>query len=48
MDGGQTLAVLLKGEAQNNVPRSVIQEGHEVLKEVPEGDAIRYFIRKKL
>ena len=47
--GGAELAVRLReGEALSNVPRSLRQEGHEILSLEPEaGDIHRLVVRKK-
>ena len=39
--------ILDDGEPISNVPRSVKDEGHKVLKVEPEGDRYRVFIEKK-
>ena len=48
MDEGQILQVHINdGEPVQNVPRSVKEEGHEVLKLVPNGDGtFELYIRK--
>jgi tRNA 2-thiouridine synthesizing protein A len=45
---GETLEVLLnQGEPLNNVPRTVVDQGHEVLDIRPEGAAHCVVIRKR-
>ncbi len=43
---GQTLEVLVSGDAMENVPTSVKDEGHTVVSETPEGDYLRVVIQK--
>jgi tRNA 2-thiouridine synthesizing protein A len=44
---GEILEVILdEGEAILNVPRSVKEEGHKILKVIPDGDVFRVFIEK--
>lgn len=44
---GEVLEVLLDaGEPMRNVPRSVQEEGHEIVKAVPSGDQFAVYIRK--
>jgi tRNA 2-thiouridine synthesizing protein A len=48
MAAGQILEVLLDdGEAMRNVPRSVKDEGHEILKIERDANGFRVIIRKK-
>lgn len=48
MDAGQTLAVILDdGEPIRNVPRSVSDDGHTVLRQEPFGNSYRVIIRKR-
>ncbi len=47
IDKGDRLEVLLDdGEPIRNVPRSVTQEGHTLLKVTPEGEYFRLLIEK--
>lgn len=44
---GELLEVILdEGEAILNVPRSVKEEGHDILKVINEGETFRVIIRK--
>jgi TusA-related sulfurtransferase len=48
MEGGQVLAVILDdGEPIRNVPRSVADDGHQVLKQEPFSQGHRVLIRKR-
>jgi TusA-related sulfurtransferase len=48
MEGGQVLAVILdEGEPIRNVPRSVSDDGHEVLRQEPLMQSYRVVIRKR-
>ena len=48
MDDGQVLAVILdEGEPIRNVPRSVSDDGHEVLRQEPLMQSYRVVIRKR-
>ena len=48
MDAGQVLSVLLdEGEPIRNVPRSVSDDGHEILKQEPLARSYRVVIRKR-
>ncbi|MBM4124698.1 MAG: sulfurtransferase TusA family protein [Nitrospira sp.] len=48
MKAGQVLAVVLdEGDPIRNVPRSVSDDGHAVLKQEPLAQAYRVIIRKK-
>ncbi|MDP2744888.1 MAG: sulfurtransferase TusA family protein [Dehalococcoidia bacterium] len=48
VDNGDQLEVLLDdGEPIRNVPRSVTQEGHALLKVTPEGEHFRLLIEKR-
>lgn len=49
MENGQTLSVLLDdGDPIRNVPRSVSNEGHEVLSQVREAESYRVMIRRRV
>ena len=44
---GEVLGVLLKdGEAMRDVPRSVKEEGHKIVKVEPAGEDYRVFVQK--
>lgn len=44
---GEVIEVLLKdGEAMRDVPRSVKEEGHKIVKVEPAGENYRVFVRK--
>lgn len=48
MEAGQILAVILDdGEPIRNVPRSVRDDGHTVLRQEPVGNSYRVIIRKR-
>jgi TusA-related sulfurtransferase len=48
MGAGQVLAVILdEGEPLRNVPRSVSDDGHTVLRQEPFGRAYRVIIKKR-
>lgn len=48
MEAGQVLAVILdEGDPIHNVPRSVSDDGHEVLGQEPLSRAFRVMIRKR-
>jgi len=48
MDAGQVLAVILDdGEPIRNVPRSVSDDGHTVLRQEPLNGSHRVFIKKR-
>ena len=48
MDAGQVLAVILdEGEPIRNVPRSVSDDGHTVLRQEPFDHAYRVIIKKR-
>lgn len=48
MEAGQILAVILdEGDPIRNVPRSVSDDGHQVLKQEPLSQAYRVMIRKR-
>lgn len=48
MQSGQILAVILDdGDPIRNVPRSVSDDGHQVLSQEPQNQAHRVMIRKK-
>lgn len=48
MELGQTLEVLLDdGEPIRNVPRSATEEGHKLLKVLPEEDYFRLLIERR-
>ena len=49
MRGGQVLAVILDdGDPIRNVPRSVTDDGHTVLRQEPVAESFRVLIRKRL
>jgi len=49
LDGGRILAVRLNdGEPVQNVPRSIKEEGHKILKLVDNGDGTYNLIVKKI
>lgn len=49
MEAGQILAVILdEGDPIKNVPRSVSDDGHTVLKQEPWENSYRVMIRKRL
>ena len=49
LDDGQVLAVhLTDGEPVQNVPRSLKEEGHEILKLIDNGDGTFYLIVRKV
>lgn len=48
INSGEILEVILdEGDAMLNVPRSVKEEGHQVIKVIPCDNSYRVFIKKK-